>query len=158
MRRLRVYVDTSVFGGVVDEGFAEASRRFFNRVRNGEFVVLVSRVVLDELARAPVEVRRVLDGLPDGAVVQVPVDDEASDLAAAYIAGEILGEARKADAMHVAVATVMRADLILSWNFRHIVNYDLIRKFNGVNVLNGYPRIEIHSPWELSYGDESQDV
>jgi len=71
-------------------------------------------------------------------------------LAQAYIDAGILSSSRMADAIHVAAATVARADLILSWNFRHIVNYDRIRKFNGVNALNGYPPIEIYSPLEVN--------
>ena len=64
----------------------------------------------------------------------------------------------RGDKSHVAAATVARADLILSWNFKHIVNYDRIHKYNGVNALNGYKAIEIHSPLELVYGDEDEDI
>ena len=62
------------------------------------------------------------------------------------------------DAIHVAAVTVARADLVLSWNFRHIVNYDRIHKYNGVNALNGYPPIEIHSPLEMDDEEEGQEV
>ena len=55
--------------------------------------------------------------------------------------------------MHVAVATVARADLILSWNFRHLVNYDRILKFNSINMAEGYQHIEIRSPMEVGYDD-----
>lgn len=70
----------------------------------------------------------------------------------------VLGSRRVADAVKVAAATVARADLMLSWNFRHLVNFKRIQKFNGVNALKGYGRIEIHSPLEISYGDDDQDV
>ncbi len=158
MHRQRVYVDNSVFGGTEDEEFVEASRRFFERVRGGRYLVLVSRVVLDENERAPEEVRQVLADLPPGSVEEIPIDDEVDALAQAYIHAGVLGSRRIADATQVAAATVARADLILSWNFKHLVNYDRIRKFNGVNALNGYPQIEIRSPLEVSYGDEDQDV
>ena len=69
-----------------------------------------------------------------------------------------MGSRRIADATHVAAATVARADLILSWNFKHLVNYNRIRKFNGVNALKGFAQIEIRSPLEVSYGDEGEDV
>ena len=150
MRRIRVYVDTSVFGGTADEEFAVASRRFFNRVHRGEFVVLVSQLTLDELTGAPDEVQQVLKDLPCGCIVQIAADEEAMTLAQAYIDAGILGSSRIADAIHVATATVARAELILSWNFRHIVNYDRIRKYNGVNALKGYPPVEIHSPLEMT--------
>ena len=70
-----------------------------------------------------------------------------SELAAVQTAGR-----------RAATAAVARADLILSWNFKHIVNYDRVHKYNGVNALNGYQAIEIHSPLELIYGDEDEDI
>jgi len=153
MRRIRVYADTSVFGGILDEEFFEASQRFFSLLKKGNYVLLISAVTLDELDDAPQEVRDLLADLPGGCVEEVPADDEVNDLAQAYIGAGVLVESNRSDALHVAAATVARADLILSWNFRHIVNYDRIRKFNGVNALNGYPRIEIHSPLEITDGE-----
>lgn len=158
MHRIRVYVDNSVFGGTHDEQFAEASGHFFEWVRQGGCVVLVSRVVLDEIEGAPKEVRQVLADLPAGSTEEVPVDDEVNELAQAYVDAGVVASRRIADATHVAAATVARADLVLSWNFRHLVDFRRIQKFNGVNALRGYGRIEIHSPLEISYGDEDEDV
>ena len=62
------------------------------------------------------------------------------------------------DAVHVAAATVAQADLILSWNFEHIVRYDRIRKFNGVNAIQGYRVLDIRSPLEIDYDGEDQDI
>jgi predicted nucleic acid-binding protein len=154
MRRIQVYVDTSVFGGTADEEFAAATGRFFQRVHRGEIVVLVSQVTLDELAGAPHEVQQVLKDLPDDCLVQVRADEEAMDLAQAYLDAGILSTSGIADAIHVAAATVAGADMILSWNFRHIVNYHRIRKYNGVNALRGYAPVEIHSPLEMSYDEQ----
>ena len=58
----------------------------------------------------------------------------------------------------MAAATVASADLILSWNFKHIVRYDRIQRFNGVNALHGYHPLDIRSPLELDYDDESEDI
>ena len=74
MRRLRVYVDTSVFGGVNDDEFAVPSARFFARVRRREFIVLVSLQTAAELRHAPEAVRKVLADLPDGSVETVAID------------------------------------------------------------------------------------
>lgn len=57
-----------------------------------------------------------------------------------------------------AAATIGRADVVVSWNFRHLVNYDRIRKYNGVNELKGYPRVEIRSPLDMGSADEDEDV
>ncbi|MGD0999847.1 MAG: PIN domain protein [Candidatus Brocadiia bacterium] len=158
MRKIRVYVDTSVFGGTQDEEFAEATKRFFDRVHQGRFRVLVSQVTADELTDAPPAVQAILRELPRLSIERVTAEKEVLALAMAYIAVGALGPAQRADAIHVATATVARADLILSWNFKHIVNFDRIHKFNAVNLKRGYPQIEIRSPLEVEYGDEDQDV
>ena len=158
MRKTRAYVDTSVFGGTDDEEFSVASRRFFERIHGGEFTVLISQLTVDELQGAPSQVQRVFKELPADNVVFVPADPEATALAQAYMDANILGKSSLADALHVATATVAGADLILSWNFRHIVNYDRIHKYNGVNALRGYPPIEIHSPLEISDADENENI
>jgi hypothetical protein len=158
MHRLRMYVDTSVFGGVYDEQFANPSRCFLEQVRKGRYMILVSTITYDELQGAPDRVRKLIEGLPPDAVEEIPINAEARELAIAYVAAGALGPTMENDALHVAAATVARADAILSWNFKHIVNFDRILKFNGVNIMNGYGQIPIHSPLELTYDDENKDV
>jgi len=155
MRKIRVYVDTSVFGGTQDEEFAEVSQRFFQRVSNGDFIILLSTETLRELVKAPESVRAVWHQLPPESVEETIINEEIAELAQAYIRANVLGAGSQADALQVASATVAGADLILSWNFRHIVNYDRIRGFNGVNVANGYRPMTILSPKEVgSYEEE----
>ena len=158
MRILRAYADTSIFGGALDEEFAEPTKRFFDRVQQGRFRVLVSQITADELTDAPLAVRAIAENLAGTNMERVVADPEAANLAEAYIEAGALGAAHRADAMHVAAATVARADLILSWNFKHIVNLDRIRKFNAVNLMRGYPAVEIRSPLEVEHGDEDEDV
>jgi hypothetical protein len=57
------------------------------------------------------------------------------------------------DARHVAACTLARADYLVSWNFKHLVNVDRERGFNEVNRLRGYTSVRIISPMELVYGD-----
>jgi predicted nucleic acid-binding protein len=149
VRRIRVYVDTSVFGGVHDVEFAEISERFFEQVRRGAFVVLLSRLTTDELEDAPAEVSRVIRGLSPEQVEPVPLNEEVRNLAEEYIKAGVLGEGSIDDATHVAAATVAGADLILSWNFRHIVNFQRICGFNSVNARHGYRSMVILSPREV---------
>jgi len=115
-------------------------------------------MTLEEMENAPPEVHKCLETLPRHAVERIAVTPEEEALAAEYISAGALGQASIGDASHVAAATVAGADLILSLNFRHIVNYQRIRKFNAVNLMNGYNTLDIRSPWELQYGDEDQDV
>ncbi len=154
MARLRVYVDTSVFGGADDEEFAAPSRRFFEFVNKGLFTILVSPHTEAELEGAPEDVRAMLAGLPPEYVETVRLGAEVEALADAYIDAGAVGQKWRGDALHVAAAAVAGADLVLSWNFRHIVHYDRIRKFNEVNLAKGLGVLDIRSPMEVVYGDE----
>jgi len=157
MRKVRVYVDTSVFGGVNDAEFAEPSKRFMARLKKCEFIVLISSELLRELDSAPMTVKKELDDIPNEVLEKALVDQRVESLADAYVIGGVLGKASRSDAIHVATATVAEADLIVSWNFKHIVNYNRIHKYNAINVLEGYKTIEILSPAEMAYGNETED-
>ena len=150
---IRVYADTSVFGGVFDTEFAKPSQRFFQEVRIGLFRLVISPLVEGELEKAPQPVR---DLLGEIAVLgeEAIVTEEAVSLRRAYMEAGILGAGSSDDALHVALATVSRCDVIVSWNFRHIVHFDRIPRYNAVNTLRGYRRIEICSPSEVLHYEE----
>lgn len=63
----------------------------------------------------------------------------------------IIGPGSRADALHVALATIAKVDVLVSWNFKHIVNLGRIRLFNGVNLEQGYGPLEIRTPREVLY-------
>ncbi len=79
----------------------------------------------------------------------MPDSDEAAELAQAYLDHGIGGPGSRADALHVALATVGRVDVLVSWNFKHVVNLGKIRLFNAVNLEQGYGLIEIRTPKEV---------
>jgi hypothetical protein len=145
-RPLRVYADTSVFGGCLDVEFKEESVRFFEQVREGQFVVVVSSVTLDELALAPEPVRQVLAALPAPQVEVTEVSPESEELRRAYLEARVVGPASTNDAAHIAVATVADVDLVVSWNFKHIVHFEKIAGYEGVS---GYRSPRIYSPREV---------
>lgn len=147
-RPLRVYVDTSVFGGIHDDGFREGSQRFFRAVRNGAFTILTSEPLTLEIARAPERVQDTFVEYQDFAE-PLATTDEAEDLAEAYMLAKVLPAASRVDALHVALASVAHADIVVSWNFKHLVQLRRIRAFHAVNLLRGYPLIEIRSPLEV---------
>ena len=149
MRRLRVYADTSVFGGCFDDEFAEASRTFFRDVAAGRFVVVIADAVLRELALAPEQVRGILKDLPADAVERITLTEEIGRLRDAYVREGVLGRASRNDAEHIASASVAVVDLLISWNFKHIVHFDKITGFEAVNLLHGYRPIRIFSPREV---------
>ncbi|CAG0977022.1 hypothetical protein MYXO_01634 [Myxococcaceae bacterium] len=153
-RPLRVYVDTSVFGGVHDDEFRAPSERFFAAVRGGVFVVLVSEALVAELASAPAVVQATFDA-HRAHMEALATTAEAAALAEAYLAARVVPAASHVDALHVALASVARADAVVSWNFKHLVQLRRIRAFHAVNVLRGYPLIEIRSPLEVIDDEEA---
>ena len=153
-RPIRAYLDTSVFGGVFDAGFDSVSRSFIESIMAGRIVAMVGSTTLAELAQAPDRVQQVLVDLPPEHVIRCAITEEVERLRDEYLAAGVLTPKWIDDATHVVTATVHDADILVSWNFRHIVNYDKIRLFNAVNLKLGYRQIAIHSPLELQH-DES---
>ncbi|MBI3500174.1 MAG: PIN domain-containing protein [Bacteroidetes bacterium] len=145
---MRIYIDTSVIGGYFDEEFEESSKKLFDEFKAGKKTMIISDVTLKELEDAPVRVRSLLDTVSDKHKEIVLLDDEARELANHYLKEKIVTEKSLADTRHIAIASVNRADVLVSWNFKHIVNYKLIRLYNSVNLKFGYPMLEIRTPQE----------
>jgi len=150
---LRVYADTSVFGGVFDPEFAAPSKAFFDLAREGRIEVAVSGIVLDEIAGAPNEVVALFEEL-EPTLIPLVISDEANALRNAYLKAAVVGNRWRADALHVALASVNSCRAIVSWNFKHIVNFRRIPLYNGVNLAQGYGPIAIHTPSELRFDEE----
>jgi predicted nucleic acid-binding protein len=150
--KLRVYVDTSVIGGCEDEEFRGPSRRLVERCMRGEVKLVVSAVIAGELRSAPPPVRQVLRSIDPEHLERVEVTRAVKNLANAYIESGALGENMRADALHIATATVAGVDVLASWNFRHMVNLHRIRQYDAVNRRMGYGPLEIRTPKEL--GDD----
>jgi hypothetical protein len=147
--KLRIYTDTSVLGGCEDDEFAEHSIRLMEAFVRGKCVLVLSNLTIQELARSPANVRRRLSTVPEAHVETLQLDNEARELAEAYIEAAVLTSTMRADAQHIAIATVARVDVLVSWNFRHIVNLQRIHGYNSVNLRHGYPMIEIRTPREV---------
>ena len=147
--KLRVYADTSVIGGCLDEEFSGPSRRLIERCARGEVTLVVSRLTLEELQAAPRAVREVLGNPAADAHEVITITEEIRALAECYIESGALGEKMRNDARHIAAATVARVDVLVSWNFRHIVNQRRIRLYNEINRRMRHPEIAIRSPTEI---------
>jgi hypothetical protein len=154
-KRLRVYVDTSVIGGCGDDEFKGPSTRIVQKFISGEAIIVVSDVMIAELSGAPDGVQAVLRDIPPANMEYVTLNVEATRLAEEYVRQGALSPRMIADAQHIAVATVARVDVLVSWNFKHIVNLDRIHKYNSVNLREGYALLEIRSPQEVLQ-DESE--
>ena len=154
---LRVYVDTSVIGGCLDDEFRVASTELFERSRNGRVRLVISDTTFAELAGAPLEVRALIEQFPRDCMEFIQQDEESEALTEEYIRQNAVSRRMLVDAQHIAVATIAKVDILVSWNFRHIVNLDRIRAFNAVNLRLGYPMLEIRSPLEV-WKDDDENV
>jgi len=148
--KLRVYLDTSVFSALCDQRVADrqaATREFWERL--GAFEVATSEVARDELAQAPDDdLRTTLHELLESVTIH-PVTEEMTALARHYVAGGVFSPAMFNDALHVAAAVLTRQNVLLSWNFRHLVNRRRRAQVNQINVSLGLPTIEIIAPPEM---------
>ena len=153
MARQRIYIDTSVIGGYHDVEFEEATRKLFERIINEEFFVYFSEVNETELEFAPSHVKEVKNLIPTDCIRYIEIDDEVETLTQTYITEKALGKSSENDAYHIALASVNRLDCLISWNFKHIVNFDKIKMFNSINIRLGYPLIDIRSPLEFLKND-----
>lgn len=143
------YADTSVFGGVFDEEFARPSKIFFDSVRAGRITLLTSELVRQEIQAGPKKVRDFFDEMLLFAEV-VGINEAVLNLQKIYLNKKIVSKKYSTDAMHVALATVAGARVIVSWNFKHIVNFRKIPMYNAINVMQGYNNIGIYSPMEVT--------
>ncbi|MDS4020157.1 MAG: PIN domain-containing protein [Candidatus Competibacter sp.] len=155
MKKLRIYVDTSVIGGCFDSEFAEWSSALIEDFRKGRYRAVLSDVTAAEVLPAPDFVKNLHAELLSLPAQVIRVDEDAVSLVQHYIAHSVLGQRFMNDMLHIALATIAEVDVLVSWNFKHIVRLDKIRLFNAVNIEQGYKTLAIYSPREvISHGSE----
>ena len=103
-----------------------------------------------ELVKAPKNVRDYFKSLPMKYLERVEVDNDILTLATKYIEEKVVGQTSFDDCIHIATATIHKADILASWNFKHIVNIYRIRGYNSINLRMNYPSLEIRSPKEIT--------
>ena len=147
--KMRVYTDTSVIGGCEDDEFSAPSGRLMDRFTRGEMTLTLSSLTMRELEAAPQRVRDILRAVPPQHTEMLDLSDEAEQLAARYIECGVLSPRMLADALHIAVATLAEVDVLVSWNFKHVVNLRRIHAYNEVNRNMGYGTLDIRTPREV---------
>lgn len=155
MKKQRIYIDTSVIGGCFDAEFLEWSNSLMRNFAAGAFVPVVSDVVAAEVQDAPEAVRQEYERLLRSEHEIVLVTEEVVELAEAYQQRGILTPKFYDDGLHIALATIAEVDLLVSWNFKHIVHFDKIRLFSSVNLEHGYRPLQIYSPREVTKAERS---
>lgn len=112
----RFYLDTSVFGGVFDSEFDEFSLSLFERIKIGKVTCIYSELVETELVRAPRKVKNFFMELPKENLEKVDINDAILTLATKYVEEKVVGSTSFDDCIHIATATIYRADILVSWS------------------------------------------
>jgi len=150
----RIYTDTSVIGGCFDVEFEKGSLALFETFKAGSAVLVISNLTLAELEAAPKAVSDILLSVPTKYMEFIEFTEEAGNLAETYLNEGVVSQKSRVDAQHIATATINRVDVLVSWNFKHIVNLERIHGYNSVNLRLGYSMLEIRTPREvLNYED-----
>jgi len=149
MHKLRIYIDTSVIGGCFDEEFAEWSNMLFDEFIAGKKIAVISDITIGELSKAFDFIKNKIKEIPDKYIEVIHKTKEIEELSHSYIKNNAISKKHGDDALHIASATIAKADVLVSWNFKHIVNLRRIQIYNSVNLMNGYSIIEIRNPREV---------
>jgi hypothetical protein len=145
--KLRVYLENSVIGGYFDDEFKEYTYKLFEKFRNGEYKPIISSHVIVELENGAPD--HVIENLKTIDFEKYEITEEMFKLAEKYMERKIVSNKYYNDVLHIAIATILKVDVLVSWNFAHIVNLNRIKMFNQVNIEEGYNLLEIRSPREV---------
>lgn len=150
----RIYIDTSVIGGCFDEEFEEWSNKLFDEFIAGNKIAVISDIFIDELSKARDNIKDKIKEIPEKHTEIVSKNDEILFLANCYIDKKAISPKYTDDALHIASATINKVDVLVSWNFKHLVNLRRIQLYNAINFENGYSTIEIRTPREVLEDEE----
>ncbi|MFQ6067601.1 MAG: PIN domain protein [bacterium] len=150
---MRLYFDTSVFGALFDTELprrVEVTRLLLESIIKGKNAGMISNVVLEEIERAPGELKEnILEEIRKVPLEAISEDEASADLLQTYEKEGFIRKPARLDLRHLAVAVINGVDAVVSWNFRDIVNVRTRRAVHSINLRLGLPLIEIVSPEEV---------
>jgi len=156
MRKLGLYLDTSIISFALSEDISDDNRnvtlKLIEGINKGRYEGFISDVVIRELGSTRDAVKReklleLVDSMELNEVLAV--DEEIDGVADKYIDEGIIPAVYRDDALHIALTSVKGLDILVSWNFRHLVKHKTRIEVTGVNTLLGYKAIDICTPWEV---------
>ena len=157
MKTRALYLDTSVISFALSEDIPEEDRnvtlKLIGEINKGRYEGFISDVVIREIGntRDLVKREKLLKLVNDIELNDVlSVDEETDRLADKYIKEGIIPAVYRDDALHIALASVNGLDIVVSWNFKHLVKHKTRIEVAGVNTLLGYKQIDICTPWEVT--------
>ena len=153
---MKFYVDTSVWGGYYDKEFSEWTVPFIEQARHGKFTIVLSDITIGELQDAPLNVRSLPETIPAEFIELISITDEQLNLADNYVKEGALTTKYISDAQHIAISTIIKVDSLVSWNFKHMVNFFRIKQYNSINLKFGFQTIDIRTPKEVTYATDSE--
>ena len=145
---LKVYLDSSVLGGLFDDEFKESTKKLFQEFEKGLYQPVISNLTEEKISKAPKEIIFEFNKLKRKSVFLI-LNKEAINLAEEYRNAGNLPNRMNMDTLHIALASINKIDILVSWNFRDIVNLRRILVYNSVNIKFGLKEIEIRSPKEI---------
>ena len=148
---MKFYVDTSVWGGYFDKEFSEWTIPFFEQAKQGRFTIVLSDVTIGELQNAPEKIMELTTIIPPQYIELVSITEEQLALADQYVKEGALTPKFHSDAQHIAIASMIKVDSLVSWNFKHMVNFFRIKQYNSINLKYGHSIIDIRTPKEVTY-------
>ena len=159
IRKIKVYLDTSVISYLDQQDAPEQmqeTREAWERIKAGYYDVFISDVVLRELGDCKEEEKRnqLIGHLSEINYHLVMVDDAVVQLAEKIVANGVLKQQNIDDCQHIAAAILSDCDIIVSWNFKHIVNVKTIRGIKVMTTLEGYKDLLIYQPTALLVEEE----
>lgn len=161
MKRLKVYLDTSVISHLDAPDTPEKQKdthKLWKDIQSGKFEVFISPICVAELMSCAEPKRsKLFNHLKSIRHTELQGTDEVSELANLYIDAGILRKKSFDDCQHIAYACVYDCDMIVSWNFKHMVNYKTISGVKSVNALAGYKEMQIYTPTILISGGGMDD-
>jgi len=155
MAKPRLYLETSVWNFIFADDAPEKKQitlAFFDKVKDGEYEIFISDIVIQEIERADEDKQQQLfESIEQYKPKMLEINDDIGRMAREYISEGILPQTKLDDATHAAVATVHRLDALISWNLKHLANYSKMARINEVNIKNGYSkRLDLITPMEVS--------
>ena len=153
MRKLKLYLDTSTISHLFADDTPDKMKdtnKLWGELAENKYDVYISPLVIDEIKACDEPKRsQMLEKLEQIQYENLELSSAVSHLAEEYLNGGVLKEKSRADCLHIAFAVVGNCDIIVSWNFKHLVNYKTINKVKIVNAINHYREISIISPTML---------
>ncbi|HLG29109.1 MAG TPA: PIN domain-containing protein [Candidatus Brocadiales bacterium] len=155
MKKLRIYLDTSVLNFALSEDPSlkiqkKATIDLLDDIKQGKYEGYISEQVLVEINRAPKAKAESLNNLVSKLdIASLSLDEAVEELADKYVKEGLIPVKYRDDALHIAIASVNDLDAVISWNFEHMVKLKTKHGVIAVNALLGYKLIDIVSPQEV---------